>query len=81
VGFDAGVEVDMPLNRHAAIIAGYRYFGGPDAEPRVSPTKVLNADEITFEQPIADIASRLALPPMKISVSSSRLFVGVKFTL
>lgn len=80
VGFDAGVEIDMPLSRHAAIIAGYRYFGGPDAEPRANPTKVLNADEITFEQPIADIASRLALPPMKISVSRSRLFVGVKFT-
>lgn len=79
VGFDAGVEIDMPLNRHAAIVAGYRYFGGPEAEVRVSPTTVINADEITFEQPISDIASRLALAPMRISVSSSRLFVGVRF--
>jgi hypothetical protein len=80
VGFDAGVDIDLPVGRHTFIIAGYRYFGGPEAEARVSSMTVINPDEITFELPIADIASRLALAPTQISVSSSRLFVGVKFT-
>lgn len=79
-GFDAGGEVSVALGRHSAIIAGYRYFGGPGADVTTSPTSVLNADEVIFEQSIADITTRLGLIPMRMSVSSSRVFVGARFT-
>ena len=48
-GFDSGGEVSVAVCRHAAIIAGYRYFGGPQAEVAVSPTAILNAGELTFQ--------------------------------
>lgn len=80
LGFDTGGEVSLAAGRHAAIIAGYRYFGGPGADVAVSSTTILNADELAFEQSIADVSSRLDLTPMRMSVSSSRAFVGVRFT-
>ena len=79
-GFDAGGELRVAVGRHSAIIAGYRYFGGPSADVTMRPTSVLNADEVIFEQSIADITTRLGLTPMRMSVSSSRVFVGVRFT-
>ena len=79
-GVDAGGDINVAIGRHAAIIAGYRYFGGPQADVAVSPTAVLNADELAFQQSLADIASRLALTPMRISVAGSRMFIGVRLT-
>lgn len=79
VGFDIGGELSLPAGRHTAFIAGYRYFGGPDADATVSPTTILNADEVSFEQSISDISSRLGPTPLRTSVSSSRLFFGVRF--
>ncbi|MEQ1898871.1 MAG: hypothetical protein ABL971_15975 [Vicinamibacterales bacterium] len=78
-GFDVGGEISLAAGRHTAIIAGYRYFGGSDADVTVSPTTILNTDELAFEQSIADLTSRLGLAPMRISVSGSRVFVGVRF--
>ena len=79
-GFNAGAEVDVAMGRHTAIVFGYRYFGGPDADVEVSPKTVLNTDELAFEQSPAEISSRLALNPMTMSVSGSRVFVGIKVT-
>jgi hypothetical protein len=79
-GVDAGGDINVAIGRGAAIIAGYRYFGGPPADVAVSPTAILNADALTFQQSLADIASRLALAPMRISVTGSRVFIGVKLT-
>ena len=78
-GFDIGGEVSLAAGRHTAFIAGYRYFGGPDANVAVSPTSVLNGDEVIFEQSMADISSRLGPTPLRLSVSSSRVFFGVRF--
>jgi hypothetical protein len=79
-GFDAGGEVRVPAGRRAAIVAGYRFFGGPQADVAASSTTILNADELTFQQSLVDVASRLALAPMQISISGSRVFIGVMFT-
>jgi hypothetical protein len=78
-GFDIGGEVSLAAGRHTAFIAGYRYFGGPDADVAVSPATVLNADEVIVEQSMADIISRLGRTPLRMSVSSSRVFFGVRF--
>ena len=77
-GFNAGGDFDVPIGHHAAILVGYRYFGGSDAEAAVSAVTILNGDELTFQQPTADIAARLAPIKIRLSVSGSRLFVGLK---
>ena len=81
LGWDAGGEFNAAVGRHAAIIMGFRYFGGPLADVTVSPKTILNADQLTFLLPIADVASRLALAPARMSVSGSRLLLGLRFTL
>jgi hypothetical protein len=80
LGFDIGGEISLAAGRHTSFIAGYRYFGGPDADVAVSPATVLNTDEVIFEQSMADIGSRLGPTPLRMSVSSSRVFFGVRFT-
>jgi hypothetical protein len=77
VGFDVGGEVNAPVAARAAVLLGFRYFGG-SLDGRVAPTAVLNADEVTFTQPLDDIAARLALAPIRLSVRSARVFVGLK---
>jgi len=78
IGFDAGVELDAPVGSHTAIVVGVRYFAGPDVEAQVTPSAVSNPGDITFSQSITDIAARLRLAPMRISISSSRVLVGLK---
>jgi len=77
VGFDVGGEVNAPVAARAAVVLGFRYFGG-SLDGRVAPTAVLNADEVTFTQPLDEIAARLALAPTRLSVRSVRVFVGLK---
>jgi len=79
LGFDIGGEISLAAGRHTSFIAGYRYFGGPEADVAVSPATVLNSDEVIFEQSMADISSRLGPTPLRMSVSSPRVFFGVRF--
>ena len=65
LGFDLGGELNAPIATRAAIVLGFRYFGG-SLDARVAPKTVLNADEVTFMQPLDDIAARLVLAPMRI---------------
>jgi hypothetical protein len=78
VGFNAGGEVNLPLGRHAAIVAGYRYLGGPTTDVPVRLSTIVNADQVTNQETTANIAERLAPGPARISVSGSRLLFGVK---
>jgi hypothetical protein len=78
IGFDAGVGVDVAVVRHAALIVGYRYFGGFPVEIAVSPATILNSEEIGIQQSMADIASRLSLGSIRTSPGSSRVFAGFK---
>jgi hypothetical protein len=80
VGFNVGGDLNVAVARHFALLAGYRYEGGSRAQLVVQPGSVLNPDEITLEQPLADIAHRLALPPAEASYSGSWMVVGAKLT-
>jgi hypothetical protein len=80
LGIDAGGDFNAPIGHHAALVVGYRYFGGSHPQAAVSGVTILNGDELTFQQPIADIAARLAPVKVRLSVTGSRLFVGVKIT-
>jgi hypothetical protein len=78
LGVNVGGDLNAPVGHHAAIVVGYRYFGGSHGEAGVSGVTILNGNELTFQQPIADVAARLAPVKMRLSVSGSRLLVGVK---
>ena len=78
VGFNAGGEVSLPLGTHAAIVAGYRYFGGPTTDVPVRLSTIVNADQVTNQETTANIAVRLVPGPARIAVSGSRLLFGVK---
>ncbi len=80
LGFTAGANIDLSVGRHAALTAGYRYFGGSTVDLIVTPTTILNPEEIGIQQPIADIASRLSLGSMQMSPGSSRFVAGFKIT-
>jgi hypothetical protein len=77
LGFDLGGEVNAPFATHVALVLGIRFFGG-SLDGDVVPTVVLNADEVTFMQPLDKIAGSLALAPMRLSVRSARVVVGLK---
>jgi hypothetical protein len=81
LGFNAGGELSAAVGRRTAIVVGYRYFGAADRDVAVRPTSVLNADQVTFEQTIGEIASRLGPNAMRVSVSGSRVVMGVKVML
>jgi hypothetical protein len=78
VGFNAGGEINLPLGRHAAIVVGYRYLGGPAADVVVRLSAIVNADQVINQETVANIAERLAPGPARVSVSGSRLLFGVK---
>lgn len=78
LGFNGGANVDVAIGRHAAITFGYRYFGGSDVDVTVNPTTILNPEEIGIQQPIADIAARLSLRPLRTTTGSSRFMAGFK---
>lgn len=78
VGFNVGGEANVPLGRYAALVLGYRYVGGPTVEMTVRPKAILNAEELIFQQSIAEIATQLTAGPAHVGVSGSRLVVGLK---
>ena len=79
LGFDAGIELTAALGPHAAFVTGYRYFGGPALDARVQPTDILNTHELIQPESISSIVARLGPPAARVSMDSSRLFVGIKF--
>jgi hypothetical protein len=77
-GLNAGAELNQPIGRHAAIVIGYRYFAAPEIDVTARPAAILNEDQLTFQQSVGDIASRLGAAPMRVALSGSRLVIGVK---
>ena len=79
VGFNVGGDVDIAVGRYAAVVVGYRYVGSPDIEVQMRPKTVLNADQIVFQETIAEITQQYAVAPVRIGVSGSRIVAGLKF--
>jgi hypothetical protein len=80
VGLNAGAEVSAALAPHVAVTAGYRLFAGREQTVGVTPTAVINADEVTTAQPLEDIAARMSGSQMRTGSSRSHLFVGLKIS-
>ena len=80
VGFNIGGDLDIAVARHVALTIGLRYDGGPTAGVNARPDSVVNAEQVVFEQPLSDIAQRLALPPAEVSLSAWRIVLAVKLT-
>jgi len=81
IGFNVGGDVDIAVGRHAAIVVGYRYVGGPKVELPLRPKTILNPDQIIFQESIADITEQYAVAPVRIGASGSRVVAGLKFRL
>ena len=77
-GFNLGSDVSAGIGHGLAVIAGYRYLGGPAIDVPLRDVTILNPDQILFSQTAEDIRTRLALAPVHLSVASSRVFVGLK---
>jgi hypothetical protein len=76
--FHAGAEVDVALAHSWRLRLGYRYVHASETfQPRV--TRVVNADEILLDEPLSRIESELALPPLDLDLSSSRLLLSLVF--
>jgi hypothetical protein len=78
LGVNVGGDVNIALGSHAALMVGYRYMGGSSPQIAVQPRDVVNADQVVFEQPLTDIAARLGATPVTVSLSHSRIMVGLK---
>jgi hypothetical protein len=81
VGVNGGGELSAAVAPHLAVIAGYRFFAGKRQNVAVNPSVILNAGDITLEQPLADIALKLSAPDISLSVTGSRFIVGLKIVL
>lgn len=78
IGVNVGGDVDIALGPHAALTAGYRYFGASSPQIAAQAHDVVNADQVVFEQSLSDISARLGATPVTVSLSHSRITVGVK---
>jgi opacity protein-like surface antigen len=78
VGFNLGGDVSFSVHRGVAVMVGYRYRGGPAIDMPVRVTSVINADQIVFEQTLAEITQQLAPRPAHVDLSGSRLVIGLK---
>jgi hypothetical protein len=78
VGFNAGGDVSFSIHRGVALMVGYRYRGTPAIDMPVRVTKVINADQIVFEQTLAEISQQLAPRPARVDLSGSRIVIGLK---
>ncbi len=78
IGFDIGAEVSAPVGRRTAVMVGFRYFAAGQVVGEVTPSAILNAEELILAEPIADIAAHLGSTPVRTNLSASRIVVGVK---
>jgi opacity protein-like surface antigen len=77
--FHAGADVDLALARSWRLRLAYRYLRA-HASPTPRVSRVVNADEILLDEPLSRIESDLALQPLRLDLSSSRLLLSVVFS-
>jgi len=81
VGFNLGGDLNVHVARQVAVLFGYRYFGGPSVDMPVHVASVLNPENITFAQTIADIERWLAPAPAHVQIAGWHVLAGVKVRL
>jgi hypothetical protein len=81
VGFNAGVEFSAAIGGRTAIVVGYRYFGAPDQDAAVTPSGILNSDQVSLAETLDEIASQFGAHQMTVSISGSRIMLGMKVML
>jgi hypothetical protein len=77
-GVNAGAELNLPIAHRLALLIGFRYFGGPEIDVTASPHDIVNPNAVSSTLSLADITSRLAPIPARMSSSGSRVLVGLK---
>lgn len=78
VGFNLGGDLNVRVARHVALLFGYRYLGGLSIDIPVHVASVLNPEEITFNQTLADIERWLAPAPAHVHIAGWHVLAGVK---
>jgi hypothetical protein len=81
LGFNLGGDLNVHVARHVALLFGYRYFGGPSVDMPVHVASVLNPEEITFAQTIADIERWMAPAPAHVHITGWHVLAGMKVKL
>jgi hypothetical protein len=76
--FHAGADVDLALARSWRLRLAYRYLRA-HASPTPRVSRVVNEDEILLAEPLSRIESDLALEPLRLDLSSSRLLLSLVF--
>jgi hypothetical protein len=77
--FQAGAELDVALARSWRLRLDYRFLRATEATLHPRVTRVVNAEEVIFDEPISRIETDLALAPFRIDPSSSRLLLSLVF--
>jgi hypothetical protein len=77
--FHAGADLDVALARSWRLRLGYRYVRASEASLTPRVTRVVNEDEILLSEPLTRIESDLALSPLRLDLSSSRLLLSLVF--
>jgi hypothetical protein len=77
--FHAGADVDAALARSWRLRLGYRYVRAAHASVTPRVTRIVNDDEILLAEPLSRIESELALGPLDLDLSSSRLLLSFVF--
>jgi hypothetical protein len=81
IGFNAGVELSAAIGDRTAVVVGYRWFGAPDPDVGIRPSRILNSDQVSFAETLDDVSSQLGAHQMRVSVLSSRVMLGMKVML
>jgi len=50
VRFNIGGDLTIATRRSTAVLVGYRYLGGPSVDVTLTPTAILNPDQVFFNR-------------------------------
>jgi hypothetical protein len=80
-GFNTGGDVNICLRKEVAVVVGYRYLGGPVTDV-ATHTESIFSEALNKTIPATDLQNfggNPVPPPARISVSGSRILVGLKW--
>jgi len=78
VAVNLGGDLNVHVATHVALVFGARYFGGASVDMPVHVASVLNPEEITFTQTVADIERWMAPSPAQVHIGGWHVLAGLK---